>query len=101
LKADSNEKVGIISELYFYVCVLQMVQKQIFKHENCLGENKHLLEIPTTKKIKAYFLAPTLHPLIDKEILILLNKEEDVPKEISFHYIKFNKEYKLTLDTFN
>lgn len=99
LKADSNEKVGIISELYFYVCVLQMMRKQIFKHENCLDENKHLLEIPATKKIRAYFLSPTRHPLVDKEILKLLNAV--TPDEISYHYIQFNKEYKLTLDTFN
>lgn len=99
LKADGNEKVGIISELYFYVCVLQMVRKQIFKHENCLDENKHLLEIPVTKKIKAYCLSPTLHPLVDKEILKLLN--EVSPDEISYHYIQFSKENKLTLDTFN
>lgn len=99
LKADSNEKVGIISELYFYVCVLQMVRKQIFKHENCLNENKHILEIPETKKIRAYFLSPTLHPLVDKEILKLLN--EVSPDEIIYHYIQFNKEYKLTLDAFN
>jgi hypothetical protein len=99
LKADSNEKVGIISELYFYVCVLQMVRKQIFKYENCLDENKHLLEIPTTKKIKAYFLSPTLHPLVDKKILKLLSA--GTPDEISYHYIQFNKEYKLTLDIFN
>lgn len=99
LKADNNEKVGIISELYFYVCVLQKVRKQIFKHENCLDENKHLLEIPATKKIRAYFLSPTLHPLVDKEILKLLNAVS--PDEISYHYIQFNKEFKLSLDTFN
>ncbi len=99
LKADNNEKVGIISELYFYVCVLQMVRTQTFKHENCLDKNEHILKIPATKKIKAYFLSPTLHPLVDKKILGLLN--EVVPDEISYHYIQFNKEYKLTLDTFN
>lgn len=99
LKADNNEKVGIISELYFYVCVLQMVRTQTFKHENCLDKNEHILKIPATKKIKAYFLSPTLHPLVDKKILGLLN--EVVPDEISYHYIQFNKENKLTLDTFN
>ncbi|HBZ25671.1 MAG TPA: hypothetical protein DEO54_05445 [Rikenellaceae bacterium] len=99
LKADSNEKVGIISELYFYVCVLQMVRKRIFKHENCLIENKHLLEIPKTKKINAYILSPTLHPLVDKKILNLLNEVN--PDEISYHYIQFNKDLKLTLDVFN
>ncbi|SRR5690554_209894 len=101
LKADRNEKVGIISELYFYVCVLQMVRTQVFTHKNCLDKNKHLLKIAATKKIKAYFLSPALHPLVDKKILELLN--EVVPDEISYHYIQFDKEkgYELTLDPFN
>jgi len=99
LKADNNEKVGIISELYFYVSVLQMLRTKIFKYENCLDEHKHLLEISGTTRIKAYFLSPTLHPLVDKKILELLNEVR--PDEISYHYIQFNKEHKLTLDNFN
>lgn len=99
LKAENNEKVGIISELYFYVSVLQMIRKQIFKHENCFNENEILLNIPTTKKIVAYFLSPTLHPLVDKKILGLLN--EVIPDEISYHYIQFNDIFELTLDPFN
>jgi hypothetical protein len=99
LKADNNEMVGIISELYFYVCVLQKVRKQIFKHKKCQKDNEHLLKIAETKKIKAYFLAPTLHPLIDRKILRLLN--EETPDEIEYQYIQFSKEYKLALNTFN
>jgi hypothetical protein len=98
LKAARNEKVGIISELYFYVCVLQMVRKQIFKLENVLDENKHLLKIPTTKMINAYFLSPTLHPLIDKEIVELVNAVN--PEEITYHFISFNEEYELSLNQF-
>ena len=98
LKSYKNKKVGIISELYFYVCILQLLRKQIFKHENCPDEHKHFLKIPTTKKIKAYFLSPILHPLVDKEILNLLNAVN--PDEISYHYIQFDldKEYKLTME---
>jgi hypothetical protein len=99
LKADNNEMVGIISELYFYVSVLNKVRKQIFKHENCSLENKHLLNISKTKKIKAYFLAPTLHPLLDKKLLTILN--EETPKETSYQYIQFKKDYSLILDDFN
>ena len=99
LKAENNEKVGIISELYFYVCVLQMLRKKIFKHEKYLDKHKHLLEIPATKKIKGYFLSPTLHPLVDRKMIELLNEAR--PDEISYHYIQFDKEYKLTLDKFD
>jgi len=99
LKAENNGKVGIISELYFYVCVLQMVRTKFFKHEHCLDEHKHLLEISGTRRIKAYFLSPSLHPLVDKKILYLLNEVR--PDEINYHYIHFDKEYKLTVDNFN
>jgi hypothetical protein len=97
LKAGTNIKVGIISELYFYVCVMQRVRKQIFEYENSPDHNKHLLEIQPTKKINAYFLASTLHPLVDKEILRLLNEVN--PDEIKYCCIRFNKEegYELPL----
>jgi hypothetical protein len=98
LKADNNEKVGIISELYFYVSVLQMLRTKNFEYGDCLDEHKHLLEISGTTRIKAYFLSPTLHPLVDKKILELLNEVR--PDEINYHYIHFDKEYKLTLDNF-
>jgi len=99
LKANKNEKVGIISELYFYVNVLQMVRTKELKHSNCLLENEHLQNIPETKKINAYFLAPSIHPLIDQEILSLLNKETH--DEINYHYIQIDNEYDLKLDKFN
>lgn len=99
LKADNNEKVGIISELYFYVCVLQMVRKKIFIYENCFDGNTHLLKIPKSTKIKAYFLSPTLHPLIDKEMINILNSVTH--NEINYHYIQFNKAFELTIDKFN
>lgn len=99
LKPKNVEMVGIISELYFYVCVLQMLRQHIFKHEDCLNGDEHLLEITKTKKIKAYFLAPTLHPLIDEEMINLLNETD--PNEVSYHYIHFNENYELSLDVFN
>lgn len=97
LKADNNEMVGIVSELYFYVCVLQNLKERIFVHEKCFGENEHLLRIVDTKKINAYFLAPTLHPLIDNEVLKLLN--EVTPDELTYRYIRLIRENDPTLGT--
>lgn len=78
---------------------MQNLRKKIFRHENCKDLNKHLLKIPETKRIKAYFLAPKLHPLIDLEILKLLN--EASPNEVSYQYIQFDKDYSLNIDSFN
>lgn len=83
LKAPGNTKIGIISELYFYVCVLKMVQYNKFMH-NCTDEN--ILNIRNTSKIKAYLLSPKLHTLIDKEILALLNTAHP---DVNYEYIEY------------
>ncbi|HEX5150041.1 MAG TPA: hypothetical protein VFW07_01260 [Parafilimonas sp.] len=89
LKAENNTKIGIITELYFYVCVLQKLQKGIFKYKDSSHEK---LE---KKKVNAYFLCRILHPLIDKKILDLLNEVN--PNEVKYRYININKDDKLTL----
>lgn len=96
LKTTRNITIGIISELYFYTCVLHNLQKQKFKHL-CLGKYTYLSKIPRTKNIKAYFLTPELHPLIDRKLFEILNSV--VPNEIIYQHIKFNPndEFKLTV----
>lgn len=96
LKADNNVKVGILSELYFYVSVLKMLKKQTFRHDNCNQED--ILKIAKFDQIKAFFLCPSIHPLIDKKILDLLNEPNS---QIKYHYINFDKDYKLNLDKFD
>lgn len=97
LKAANNKKVGIISELYFYVSVLNMVRKRIFLHGNCSDDN--ILKIPDTRKIKAFFLLQSIHPLIDKKVLELLTATN--PDDVSYHYLQIGKDGKLMLDNFN
>jgi len=87
LKADGNNKIGIITELYFYCCVMQRVQKGQFKYEK--NDVPNLDKIEKTKKINAYFFAPELHPLIDKR-LVGLFKAPLAPK-LDFHYLIFPK----------
>lgn len=95
LKVEGNKKIGIISELYFYVCVLQMIQKQKFKYEDIHDKYEYLLDISKTEKIEAYFLSATLHVLIDSEIIELLNKSKS--NEVIYGYINYDKNYNLKL----
>ncbi|MBM3405083.1 MAG: hypothetical protein FJY10_09380 [Bacteroidetes bacterium] len=85
LKAEGNNKVGIITELYFYCCVMNRVQKGQFRYEKF--DIPNIERIAKTKKIKAYFLAPALHPLIDKALVDLLNAGS--APDVEFHYISF------------
>ncbi len=88
LKAGNNKKVGIISELFFYVSFMKNVQKGIFKYEN-----DSLNNIVKTKKIRAFFLSAELHPLIDKKVLEILNKSSNM--NISYGSISILKDDKL------
>ncbi|NEW80780.1 MAG: hypothetical protein GZ094_00215 [Mariniphaga sp.] len=85
LKAHANNKVGIITELYFYYCIMQNVQSGRFKHEK---SDPDLDKIAKSKGINAYFLAPKLHLLIDKELVGLLN--EKLSPDIEIQYLQFS-----------
>ena len=85
LKAEGNNKVGIITELYFYSCVMNRVQKGQFTYEKY--DILNLDRITKTKKIKAYFFAPALHPLIDKALVDYLNN--GTTPDVEFHYLRF------------
>jgi hypothetical protein len=71
LKAGNNARVGIISELFFYVCVMQELKNGRFKYEG--SGSSSILEIAKTRKIIAYLLAPKLHCLITPKTLWELN----------------------------
>jgi hypothetical protein len=85
LKADANNKVGIITELYFYCCIMRNVQSGRFKHEKSDGD---LDMIAKSKNINAYFLAPKLHLLVDKELVRLLNVK--LSPDIEIQYLQFS-----------
>jgi len=84
LKVKGNKKAGIISELYFYSCVMQKLQTKMFEFKKDNDSSR----IEGTKKIKAYFLAPELHPLIDSVLLGEMNTP--LCPDIEFHYININ-----------
>lgn len=85
LKADGNNKVGIITELYFYCCVMQSVRKGQFLYEKY--DILNLSRISKTNKIIGYFLAPKLHPLIDKALVDIINL--GMAPDVRFNYLRF------------
>lgn len=87
LKADGNNKVGIITELYFYCCVMQRIRQGQFLYEKY--DIPNLSKIAKTSKIIGYFFAPKLHPLIDKPLVDYLNI--GISPDMEFHHIKFSR----------
>lgn len=84
LKAKGNCKVGVLSELFFYVMVLR--EEQIAKFYRDSDEGKL---IRGTKQIKAFIVAPELHPLITPQAFCLLNRALN-NKNIEFGYVRID-----------
>jgi hypothetical protein len=68
LKKEGNERLGILSEMFFYSYVMADVQLKRFEF------NKPNEEIEQTKTIETYILAPDWHPLIDEKMLQIINE---------------------------
>ena len=63
LKEDKNKHLGIISELFFYSCLMSDFKKIApDKGTDQRGFSKFL---QANNKIKAFFLAPSFHSFID------------------------------------
>lgn len=95
LKKDGNCSLGIISELFFYSCLMKD-----FKQITSGVSDKDILKIrgfnsflkAKDEKINAYFLVPRFHSFIENHlqgILIAMNSRNN--KDIIYGYIKFNQ----------
>lgn len=93
LKDSKNMKVGVISELFFYAMLMEDIQKGRIKFGKISRSKlKPEEEIPATDKIKAYILAPQLHPLIDKEVLNIFNRAfSNKGRSVEFGYLEFGE----------
>lgn len=97
-KKNKNIKVGIISELFLYVCIMEDLIKGAISVQNPIIEDERELygQIHNIKKIDAYMLSNEFHPLVDsKSVLDLLNtakvKNDGIPiifKTITYSYIR-------------
>jgi hypothetical protein len=94
LKAPGNEKIGAISELFFYAMVLADEQAGLFIRRKSPGEL-----IRNTTSLKAMILASAVHPLITNKIFDLLNspfkREGAASPKIEFGYEKLPTKYTL------
>jgi len=87
LKDAGNTSVGILTELLFYCCVMRNVKDGIFKYEDPV--DRKIDAIKKTSRIKACFLAPRLHPLLDEKLVQVLNNA--IAPQVEFDYLWFGK----------
>jgi hypothetical protein len=71
LKDAHNKKVGALTEMFFYAFLLNDVRNKIVKFD--INNHPGLDQIAGAERIVCYLLAPDAHPLIDCEVLRLMN----------------------------
>lgn len=97
LKKDDNNKVGIISELMFYVNVIKDINEGIIKYPDKANSGERfrsfgnvLSNLPSNPKLKiaGVFLANNLHPLLtfSNKLMGLLN---DNSRSIHYKQVRF------------
>lgn len=67
----NSKMIGIITQIYFYSMIIKDVQKNKLKPAE---KNDHLDKIIKTDKLSAYMIADEYHPLIDNEVIDLMNE---------------------------
>jgi hypothetical protein len=73
LKADGNQSMGIVSELFFYVLFMRDVIDGKFSFQGSsprIEGRLHHGDLAGIKEIRGCLLAPTMHPLLDDNLVI-------------------------------
>ena len=97
LKEHTNTKIGIISELMFYVNIMNDIKNRIIQYPENAAGNKHrdfdkLYEAfykGTIQKINGQLLTKEIHPLITPDAIKLMNESQVLRKEhITYSHCK-------------
>lgn len=96
---SKNIKVGIISELFLYSCVMRDIAKGVIHEPSTpvVKETEKLFykNANNYRKVSAYMLANEYHPLIEnKDVFSLLNSNafsDDVPVSFQQCHYKYNE----------
>lgn len=97
LKAKNNNKVGALSELFFYAMIMHDVQNKNISRG--IAKND---DVRCTNRIIAYILAPSRHPLITKRAFSVINNAfEKKNMKITFGHIKFVTKGNVVVDDFS
>lgn len=95
--SSNNVRVGIISELFMYSCVMQdIIKGTIDRSENTINDNEKFFydNLKVFREIKAEMLSDKYHPLVESEKVIeILNKRRKYTDDIAVTYRK--SQYKI------
>lgn len=95
LKRPENEKVGGLSEVFFYTMFMNDIQKGIFKYdEELTNKNFDPDIIKKTKEIRSYLLCSSIHVLLSEDMFTSLNSAmKRIKEKIIFGYIEFKPNF--------
>lgn len=92
-----NIKVGIISELFLYVCIIEDIIKGNIEPDKAKDDERQLYSlIRNIKKINAIMLSNEFHPLVaSRDVLKLLNSSDNKEGHVPIEFQTVNYSYEL------
>lgn len=101
LQANYNKTIGVYSQLFLYTMIQDDIINGVFKYydpEKITDKGFEYLteyEYNNLKNIKAHLLVEKLHPMIDSEMIDLVNESlKSKGKNIEFNIIKYDFDFK-------
>jgi hypothetical protein len=87
LKTPDNCKIGAISELFFYTCLIRDATDGIFQFK---GEGKTEKSIRDAKQVSGFIVSGRIHPLLDNEKLFEILNSAFASRGMRFGYIEYD-----------
>jgi hypothetical protein len=87
LKTADNCKIGAISELFFYTCLIRDLADGLFRFK---GDAKPEQSIRNAKAIIGFLVSSHIHPLLDNERLFAILNNAFASQGMCFGYIEYD-----------
>lgn len=87
LKTADDCKIGAISELFFYTCLIRDLANGLFRFK---GDAKTEQSIRDAKAVSGFLVSSRIHPLLDNNTLFAVLNTAFAPQGMHFGYIEYD-----------
>ena len=92
LKTADNCKIGAVTELFFYACLIRDVADGVFGFK---GDGKTEKSIREAKQVSGFIVSAKIHPLLDNAKLFEMLNSAFASRGMAFGYIEYDDDLRV------